>query len=157
VVTPSTDELLLTAHTLVRAVPRLRISAGAGNDRRWELLDRTDEYEAWLILWPSGSDIELHDHGSSVGVMAIVSGTLTEMYLSSRGPTATMRRRVVRADQPVLFPTGHVHEIVNSASQCALSVNVYSPRLTNMTYRQLRDGFLVEPEAEASQAIARIL
>src|SRR5690348_3260642 len=47
-------------------------------ERSWRLLARTDMYDAWLIAWPAGGAIELHDHGGSSGAIVVVSGALTE-------------------------------------------------------------------------------
>ena len=38
----------------------------------------TDAYDAWLIYWPAGTSIGVHDHGDSVGALAVVAGALEE-------------------------------------------------------------------------------
>ena len=32
--------------------------------RSWRLVARTPDFDAWLIAWPTGGKVELHDHGS---------------------------------------------------------------------------------------------
>jgi Cysteine dioxygenase type I len=31
-------------------------------------------HEAWVICWPSGGLLDLHDHGGSAGAFSVVSG-----------------------------------------------------------------------------------
>ncbi len=38
-------------------------------DRRYEQIVSTAAYDAWLIYWPPGSSIEMHDHGDSIGAL----------------------------------------------------------------------------------------
>ena len=33
----------------------------------WRLMARTPDFDAWLIAWPSGGKVELHDHGTFDG------------------------------------------------------------------------------------------
>jgi hypothetical protein len=58
----STEELRVVANQLSRSGD-LWPDLGTGSRREWRLLVRTPRYEAWVIGWPSGGAIELHDHG----------------------------------------------------------------------------------------------
>lgn len=80
--------------------------------RHYARLLETEADEAWLIVWPAASDLELHDHGGSEGVFHLVEGA---------GDT----RRVA--------PTT-VHRVWNAGPEDALSVHVYSPPLTLGTF-----------------------
>ena len=41
-----------------------------------------------------------------------------------------------------VFTGSHVHDVMSAGPAPALSVHVYSPRLTSMTYYRLTDGVL---------------
>ena len=96
-----------------------------GVARRWERLATTGPYEAWLIVWPQGSAIELHDHGASGGAMAMVSGVLEEIYLSwEHGDAMALRSRNLFAGRSVLLPPDHVHGLTNGSDVPAISVHI---------------------------------
>src|SRR5205085_10210340 len=38
----------------------------------------TEIYEAWLLVWPGGSEIEPHDHGEAHGAFVVIAGALAE-------------------------------------------------------------------------------
>ena len=48
------------------------------SERRYERVLSTAAYEAWVIYWPSGGSLDLHDHGGSAGAFSVVSGQLDE-------------------------------------------------------------------------------
>src|SRR4051794_23402743 len=37
-------------------------------------------FEGWLITWPAGARLALHDHGVAGGTLVVVEGELTERY-----------------------------------------------------------------------------
>jgi Cysteine dioxygenase type I len=113
-------------------------------DRRvWELIDSSQDFEAWVIGWPPGGAIELHDHGESGGAVVVAQGELVEMVITEDGkePRA-MTNTVLPESASVTFDRSHIHEIVNLGPGPAISVHVYAPRLTAMTYYDFRDGIL---------------
>ena len=59
--------------------------------RRWKLITRTESYEAWVIVWPPGGKIDLHDHGGSEGAIVVVSGSLLETAVVAVHPVASRR------------------------------------------------------------------
>lgn len=73
-------------------------------------------WEADLITWPSGHRIELHDHGSSRGAVAVVR------IVRHRIGAGTVR--------PV--PPGRIHDVVNAGR--ATSIHVDGPALETMTF-----------------------
>ena len=105
----------------------------AGNDRRWVRLLATRSYDAWLIGWPPGTGLDLHDHGESSAAVCIVRGELDEQHLLRAGPRRTETRRLVAGDA-VAFDSAHVHAVHNASQTEALSVHVYSPPLSTMTF-----------------------
>jgi hypothetical protein len=111
--------------------------------RRWEMVAASETFEAWIIGWPPGGVIALHDHGNSSGAVVVASGALVETYLTE-DVDESFRSQVRR------MPTGsswnmterYVHDMVNDTDTPAVSVHVYAPRLTSMTHYRLNDGTL---------------
>ena len=62
-----------------RLAPALRWpGAPEGDERSWRLVALTPEFDAWVIAWPSGGRVDLHDHGNSCGALVVLEGTLVE-------------------------------------------------------------------------------
>jgi Cysteine dioxygenase type I len=106
----------------------------ASNERRYQRVLVTPEYEAWVISWPSGGSLDLHDHGGSAGAFSVVSGELQEatIEVTAEG-NATVVRRYVSGDTSA-FGSVRVHAIANRGTEPATSVHVYSPPLSSMVY-----------------------
>ena len=104
-----------------------------GSGRRWVRLLATRSYDAWLIGWPSGTGLDLHDHGESRAALCIVRGELNEQHLHRAGKNRVVTRRLVAGDA-VAFDSAHVHAVHNVNDTEALSVHVYSPPLSTMTF-----------------------
>jgi hypothetical protein len=119
------------------AVPELQ----GLTDRTWVLLAVTDLFEAWAIGWPPGGRIDLHDHGASSGAVVVAAGTLTETTVRSteRGVAVISTRRVA-AGEHRRFGPHYVHDLTNDGDGPAVSVHVYGPRLTTMSYYELEPG-----------------
>ncbi|HEY7949029.1 MAG TPA: cysteine dioxygenase family protein [Acidimicrobiales bacterium] len=142
---PAPAELLAVAEGLVDRARRWSGTVGI-TTRSWSLLAASDTFEAWVIGWPPGGTIALHDHGHSAAAVVVAAGELVETNVAPRsdGAVTTVTRRM---------PTGsswkmasrHVHDIVNDGPTPAVSVHVYAPRLTSMTNYRLVDGVL-QPE-----------
>lgn len=99
---------------------------------RWHVRLRvTDHYDVWLIGWGVDSGVELHDHGSSAGAFSVIRGRLVEHTPKSSGGfrVQPINRGEVRA-----FEAGHRHDVVNDGPGSAMSVHVYSPPLSSMTF-----------------------
>jgi predicted metal-dependent enzyme (double-stranded beta helix superfamily) len=96
----------------------------------------TSEYEAWVIHWARGGEIELHDHGGSNGAVAVVRGELTETYTSA--PGRPLRTRFLGAPSAITFGPTHVHDLVNHGPTMATTIHVYTPHLASMTYYDRR-------------------
>lgn len=105
-------------------------------ERRYQRVLATPAYEAWVICWPVGKSLDLHDHGGSAGAFSVVSGQLDEATLKG-GATVV---RTVDAGQTVSFGSSMVHAVVNRSSTVATSVHVYSPPLASMVYYQPDDS-----------------
>ncbi|MFE0026010.1 cysteine dioxygenase [Amycolatopsis sp. NPDC059021] len=127
-----------------RALRRI-VSAVAGRPAIWGphvRFDLTERYfvrlhhdprfEVWLICWELGQDTLLHDHGGSAGAFAVAGGTLLEDHAE---PTARrLRTRVHRTGDSVAFGTRYLHNLVNVATEPAVSVHAYSKPLRTMNF-----------------------
>jgi predicted metal-dependent enzyme (double-stranded beta helix superfamily) len=101
--------------------------------RRHRQLVRTASYDAWLIGWGPSSLLELHDHGGSVGAIRVIQGELIETY-SDKLHRHPLRSLSVGAGGRHFVPATRIHEVWNPGPSPALSVHVYSPPLTAMTF-----------------------
>jgi quercetin dioxygenase-like cupin family protein len=98
------------------------------DERTWTRLLVTDDYELWLISWPSGAATDWHDHGSSAGAFTVLRGSLTEHTFD--GGLQLVDHHV---GDGKAFGAGYAHNVRNETGEPALSVHAYSPRLTTMT------------------------
>lgn len=140
--------LAAIAEGLGNSLPIEPLAFSGDGQRRYTRLLETRAYEAWLIAWTAGSDLELHDHGGSEGVLHVVEGTLVEARtdLAARGPLET-QDLLAGATRPVAVTT--VHRVWNRGPEHALSVHVYSPPLTSMTFfDDSREAFLAPLRTE---------
>lgn len=103
---------------------------GAG--RRWALLLESDAYEAWVIAWPAGTGLEMHDHDGSAASIHVVSGRLRERFVDRAGDVIV---RWLDAGDTVVLAHDHRHEAVNLDAEQVVSVHVYSPRLKDQSFR----------------------
>ncbi len=109
-------------------------------ERSWVLLAVTDLFEAWAIGWPPGGSIELHDHGRSHGAVVIAAGALVETTVrASRGGVAVIGSHRLSVGEHRRFGSHYVHDLINDDDLPAVSVHVYGPRLTSMSYYGLSD------------------
>jgi hypothetical protein len=138
-------ELMAIADTLATDVtPWPSVVGNAG--REWALINSTERYEAFAIWWSPGVSIELHDHGDSDGAVAVIAGELFETaVVEHEGAVVGTTTSRVRAGGSWFFSGRHVHDVVNRSSSVALSVHVYSPRLTSMTHYRM-DGPVLRPD-----------
>jgi predicted metal-dependent enzyme (double-stranded beta helix superfamily) len=93
----------------------------------------TAAYDAWIIRWAPSADLEMHDHGGSRGVVHVVEGELFERYTDLAAPVVVTERALPAGTSIEITPTT-VHGVANFGPADALSVHVYSPPLSTMTY-----------------------
>ncbi|HEX2053809.1 MAG TPA: cysteine dioxygenase family protein [Actinomycetota bacterium] len=114
--------------------------------RRYVRLLATAAYDAWLIEWYPGSDLDLHDHGGSSGAFHVVEGVLLEQYIDLDRPGS------FETLETLAFGPGHtremaplrVHRVWNPGPLQAVTVHVYSPPLSSMNYFSLEEGGSVQ-------------
>ena len=119
--------------------------ADAPTDRAYHLLERDASTEAWLIIWPPGGQLELHDHGESHGAFWVAEGMLEERYAPRPNTTMLFGTRYHATSSGICFDGGYLHDVRNAGGLTAVSVHVYSPPLVSMTYYR-RDGRALVPD-----------
>lgn len=94
------------------------------------------DWEAYLITWPSGHGVEVHDHGDSAGAVAVVAGSLVELVArrSVRPGGERLARHRLGAGTVRRVPRGRIHDVVNTGRFPATSIHVYGPALETMTF-----------------------
>jgi hypothetical protein len=102
-----------------------------GTGRRWALLAETATYQAWVIAWPQGTGLQLHDHAGSAAGVAVVRGRLRERYLVDRA----LHTRWWQPGEALALAADHAHEVRCLDAEEAVSIHVYSPRLTDVRFR----------------------
>jgi hypothetical protein len=109
--------------------------------RWWLLLFRNPAYEVKLLTWENDQSSDWHDHGGSSGVFAVTAGELSERH---RGADhVSIETRTFRAGQHGSFGPDHVHDVVFQSGRPAVSIHVYSPPLSGLTYYDHTDfGFV---------------
>ena len=106
-----------------------------GENRRWALVLESDAYEAWVIAWPPGTGLEMHDHDGSTAAVYVADGLLRERFVDDDGRISV---RWLHAGDTVVMPHDHQHEVMNLGTDEVVSVHVYSPRLKDDTFREAR-------------------
>jgi hypothetical protein len=99
-------------------------------ERRFHRVLATEAYEAWVICWPSGEVLDMHDHGGSAGAFSVVSGELDEATFEAGVKTI----RTLAPGDTAAFGASRVHAVANRGDAVATSVHVYSPPLSSMVY-----------------------
>lgn len=94
------------------------------------------DWEAYLITWPSGHGVEVHDHGDSAGAVAVVAGSLVELVArpTVRPGVERLARHRIGAGTVRRVPPGRIHDVVNTGRFPATSIHVYGPALETMTF-----------------------
>ena len=113
-------------------------------ERAWKLVAHTPEFDAWVIAWPTGGRVALHDHGRSSGAIVVVRGSLVETvpWWDDAG-RLTMRARELRPGAALRLGAGHIHDVTNEAGEAAVSLHVYHPPLSAMTHYDVEGDRLV--------------
>jgi hypothetical protein len=142
-------DLLALAQACAAGVPPSTERAAA-TERRYELLEAADDFEVWVIHWPSGGQLDLHDHGGSAGALWVRSGTLLEGGLVN----GRVRSRRLISGQGISFGPSHVHDVVNRGPGPATSVHAYSPPLASMTFYRSERGRLAADRTDYRAGLA---
>ena len=135
----SSDDDVLDRWTLTAVAARLADNLSpdvkiGGSGRRYEQLDVGElaaHVDAWLIAWPPGTGLPMHDHAGSSAAVHVLRSELVERYVDED----RIIERGLIAGHPVHLPPDHLHEVVNASRHEALSLHVYSPKLTTLRFR----------------------
>src|SRR3954454_24505095 len=103
--------LAMIAEGLACADPAAFLPPGDG--RRWAQIASTTSYSAWVIAWPGGTGLAMHDHDGSSAAVRVVCGTLRERYVRDGGVAV----RWLGARSITLLAADHVHEVINVSAQ----------------------------------------
>ena len=120
----------------IAAQPRLWESCVRHEESsRWYgSLYRDDVVDLWLLTWQQDNSTDLHDHGASSGAFRVLSGALSEDRPVQRPSGTSLVRNLRSAGETVAFGPRLVHDVHNVDRVPAVSLHVYSPPLTSMTY-----------------------
>ncbi|MDH6125616.1 cysteine dioxygenase family protein [Kitasatospora sp. GP82] len=129
-----------------RWLHRVRLSA---EERWYERLERTEDYEVWLISWLPGQSTGFHDHGGSRGAFAVTLGELEELSLGGPGQGLLIRR--VTSGTARAFGPDFLHDVRNTATGLAVTIHAYSPPLDSMSRYELRAEGLVQTASEGPE------
>ena len=142
----SPAQLLRTAHLFASDPELPNLVDHQSGERHWVELDSSPYLQIWLLSWPVGTETGWHDHGESAGAFLTVRGTLREQ--TSHGH----RRldRTLSAGEGRSFGPNHIQLIANAGVEAALSVHLYTPRLTSTT------RYAVTPAGLQAQGIDRV-
>jgi mannose-6-phosphate isomerase-like protein (cupin superfamily) len=138
-------ERLATLYGSSCVTPWSERDEGRLSERVYELLESSEDFEVWVIHWPTDGLLRLHDHGGSSGALWVVSGALEEGIVSDG---RTYERRRIEAGRGTSFGPQYVHDVANIGAEVATSVHVYSPPMEKMTFFALGAAGLTPDRTE---------
>jgi hypothetical protein len=98
------------------------------DNRVYVSLYRDTHVDVWLLCWTPENDTGFHDHDTSSGAVAVVSGSLLEHNLAIDNETI---ETLVEGGRVFSFGPDHIHRLTG-AVHGAISVHAYSPPLWRM-------------------------
>ena len=82
----------------------------------------SETVEAWVIAWPPGGSVELHDHGGSAGAVVVATGELVETSVVTQpSGGVALRTTTIGVGRSIGFAGHHVHDIVNDGGEAGRS------------------------------------
>lgn len=107
--------------------------------RHYVSLHRDPYVDVWLICWTPENDTGWHDHDTSSGAVAVVSGELTEHNLAVGADAQNGVETSVTGGRVFSFGPDHIHRLTGKAAG-SVSVHAYSPPLWRMGQYTLGAG-----------------
>jgi predicted metal-dependent enzyme (double-stranded beta helix superfamily) len=122
-------------------------------ERWYQRLEQTENHELWLLSWLPGQRTGFHDHFGSCGAFAVARGELQERTVpaASASGRSVLRRAAFAAGQVRAFGPQHVHDVLNSSGQPAVSIHAYAPSLAGMRRYELTSAGLVLAAVEMAR------
>lgn len=102
------------------------------SERTYRRLASTDDWEAWLLGWWPGQRTGVHDHGGAGGAIVVVRGALLERFWPAADQSRQPTEQELVPGRVRSFGGHLVHDVLNVGDEPAVSIHVYSPRLTRM-------------------------
>jgi hypothetical protein len=131
------DQLATVTESLVSLLAAAGATGARSGDastmgpRDWTRVVATETFDAWLIRWPTGGAVDMHDHGGSAGMIAVLDGELVELRPGEHdGP---VERRLPTGSRHRVHANA-IHDVVNPGERAAISLHVYSPPLETMGF-----------------------
>jgi quercetin dioxygenase-like cupin family protein len=118
----------LVASVATRPEDWAHLVAFDSEDRVYVSLHRDSHVDVWLLCWTPENDTGWHDHDTSAGAVAVVSGELVENNLTLFHGARETR---VPEGKVFSFSPDHIHRL-NGAVHGSVSVHAYSPPLWRM-------------------------
>jgi hypothetical protein len=129
----------------------LHLVAHDSAQRRYAELLCDDHLTAWLICWMEDHDTGFHDHDTSAGAVAVVSGRVREERLTLNGEP---RERFFAAGELFHFSPVDIHRVRHAGCEPAVTLHAYSPPLLRMGAYTLReDGVLARRSMSYSEEL----
>jgi hypothetical protein len=107
-----------------------------------------DGAQVWLLSWLPEQGTPLHDHGPSAGAFAVVHGTLTERAVAAGRTRVRESADDLTPGRVRYFGPHYVHQVINTQTEPAVSVHVYTPGLSWMNTYAVDSGTLVRTGTE---------
>jgi len=104
--------------------------------------------QVWLLTWLPGQGTPLHDHGTSAGAFAVVSGELTERVVAAGRNGVRESTDELAGGRVRHFGPHYVHQVANLGAEPAVSVHVYTPGLSWMNTYAVDGAALVRTGTE---------
>lgn len=145
--------LLAALAQQIAAFPNVRDMTADFNDRkkypgRPMLTLHKGEPSVYLLGWRQGDFTDIHDHGESEVGLYVLEGVVTEdIYVP--GQSAGKKRnlslamsRFAREGDMITCPKQYIHRMGNLLPECAATLHVYGPVLSEMNLYEVVDDIL---------------
>ena len=124
------------------------------DERWWMVLYRTANCDVRLMAWESEQDTDWHDHGGSSGAWSVFSGSLREDVRAH--DHVAVETRSLGPGSHGSFGPELVHDVGHEEGHPAVSIHVYSPPLTVLTYYSRTPyGFVAKEILPDDRRVAR--
>ena len=151
----STAECVSIAHDIAAQPdiwkPCVRHNPG---QRYFQLIDRDQQREIYVICWMDDHDTGFHDHDISCGAVHVVEGGIFEERL---GFGSDHIERLVGPGETIRFAPSYIHRFRPKDGIPTVTVHVYSPPLQTIgAYHRGGDGALIRTPVDGAAELINI-